>query len=61
MFRRFFRIGFGGCGCALEEQFRDHAAELSYNLLNDFYLKKLKNWTNKLPSEPFEGRRELCR
>jgi hypothetical protein len=54
MFRRFFRIGFGGCGCALEEQFRDHAAELSYNLLNDFYLKKLKNWTNKLPSEPFD-------
>ena len=57
MFRRFFRIGFGGCGCALEEHFRDHAAELSYNLLRNFYLEKLKNWTGKLPSEPFETTR----
>ena len=54
MFRRFFRIGFGGCGCALEEHFRDHAAELSYDMLNDFYLEKLKNWTGELPSEPFD-------
>lgn len=51
MFRRFFRIGFGGCGCALEEFFRKHAADLSCRLLES-YLKELMNW--KLSDEKFE-------
>ena len=54
MFRRFFRIGFGGCGCALEEHFRDHAAELSHDRLHDFYWRKLKTLTDQLPPDPFE-------
>ena len=53
MFRRFFRIGFGGCGCALEEHFRNYAADLAYDLLY-IYLEKLKKWTVELPREPFE-------
>ena len=43
MFRQFFRIGFGGCGCDLEDHFRKHAVEQSRDLL-EFYLKKLEKW-----------------
>jgi hypothetical protein len=49
MFRRFFKIGFGGCGCALEEHFRKHAVNLTCDLLNTHYLKDLEGWKNGLP------------
>lgn len=51
MLRRFFRIGFGGCGCALEETFRDHANELAYDLLNNYYLNELLDWRGVLRRE----------
>lgn len=54
MFRYFFRIGFGGCGCALEDYFRKHAVELSNNLLNKIYLKKLQRWGEVLSDEKFQ-------
>ena len=49
MFRRFFKIGFGGCGCKLEEHFRKHAVNLTCDLLKTYYLKDLKGWKNGLP------------
>ena len=54
MFRRFFRIGFGGCGCALEEHFRNHAVELARELLLECYVEKLKKWKNVLSLDKFE-------
>jgi hypothetical protein len=50
MFRQFFRIGFGGCGCDLEDHFRKHAVEQSRESLR-FYLKELERW--KLSDEKF--------
>ena len=55
MFRQFFRIGFGGCGCALEEHFRTHAVDLACDLLNTFYLKKLEGWKEVLSRDPKFG------
>jgi hypothetical protein len=54
MFRRFFRIGFGGCGCALEEHFRGHAVELARELLLKCYVEKLNKWKDVLSLDKFE-------
>lgn len=54
MFRRLFRIGFGGCGCALEQEFRDHAVELTRELLDTYYLKDLEKWERVLDNELFK-------
>ena len=54
MFRRLFRIGFGGCGCALEELFRNHAVELARELLLKCYVEKLKKWDDMLSLDKFE-------
>jgi hypothetical protein len=54
MFRRLFRIGFGGCGCALEQEFRDHAVELTRELLDTYYLKDLEKWESVLDNELFK-------
>jgi hypothetical protein len=47
VFRRFFRIGFGGCGCALEEHFRGHARVLFDNALTKHY-DELNEWKEGL-------------
>jgi hypothetical protein len=54
MFRRLFRIGFGGCGCALEQEFRDHAVKLTRELLVPYYLEDLEKWERVLDNELFK-------
>jgi hypothetical protein len=50
MLRRFFRIGFGGCGCAIGDHFIEHVNVIFRDiLLNDY--KKLAKWENGLANE----------
>ena len=50
MLRRFYRIGFGGCGCAMVVHFIERVNVIYRNiLLNDY--KKLAKWENGLANE----------
>jgi hypothetical protein len=50
MFKNFFRIGFGGCGCALADTFREHANRLFRDHLLDSY-KELAKWGEVLSKD----------
>ncbi|MBE9594603.1 MAG: hypothetical protein IMF19_14120, partial [Proteobacteria bacterium] len=50
MFRRFFRIGFGGCGCAMEDHFIAHTNVVFRDILLQDY-KELAKWENGLGNE----------
>ena len=50
MFKNFFRIGFGGCGCALADTFKEHANELFRGILLDYY-GELVRWGKVLSNE----------
>lgn len=50
MFRRFFRIGFGGCGCALNNSFTGEVKNLFRGVLDPYYVN-LENFENGLSEE----------
>jgi len=50
MFRRFFRIGFGGCGCALMNSFTGEVKSLFRGVLDPYYMN-LENFRNGLSEE----------
>ena len=51
MLRRFYRIGFGGCGCAMGTHFIEHVNVIYRNILLKDY-KKLAKWKTGLANEP---------
>jgi hypothetical protein len=60
MYEGFFRIGFGGCGCALVDHFEEHANVIFRKHLLNYYVD-LADWRSGLSNERrlgFESRLE---